>query len=358
MPFKVPITPRIEAKLRSILGQNADLSKLAVYEARSNDTRMLARTGGIMKNSRMDKSYLEGMAKTAQMGAYVPLASHHNTFDHAEGRIFDAAVYEAADGNHELHTLFYVPADTNPNSLDSKLSQGIINSVSTNTVPSSIKCSACGFNFMQDDKSTSMLFSGRNGMTPICANKHESGKDGNHLVLSGTPKIWREQSLVMNGAVAGASILSAENQKLAHESTQIGLAASDVDDKLAIITTAVEDLSPPPSPTPKGKTKMADISVPLADYEAGVIAKGKVSDLEAKLTAAETAKTTAETAKTEAEAKLATAEGQVTALTSKVTELEAKLAAAGVAGDPKTTPTGSPTATAKTVDSRQFKRAE
>ena len=369
MPYKVAITPRIQAKLEGILGKGADLSKISVFEARSNDTRMIARTGGIMKNSRMDESYLQGMAANVSNGGYVPLASHHNTYNHAEGRIFDGAVYTAPDGAKELHTLFYVNANQDPQSIDQRLSSGIINSVSTNTLPSAILCSNCGFNYLKDQSSREMLFSGKDYSTPECPNGHVSGKDGNHLVLSGTPKTWREQSLVMNGAVEGASILDTTAQKLSAESTSYGLAASADDDKLAVITNAFD--SEPTNPTPKGKT-MTDISVPLAEHNKGVIAIARVSEVEAQLAAANTAKDNAiaaqlaaETAKTEAEAaKLAAETAKTEAETAKaasdaeVVRLTAQIATLGGAPAPKTEGAGNETQPAgRFVNPAQFKRA-
>ena len=362
MPYKVAITPRIQAKLEGILGKGADLSKISVYEARSNDTRMITRTGGIMKNSRMDESYLQGMAANVSNGGYVPLASHHNTYNHAEGRIFDGAVYTAEDGAKELHTLFYVNANQDPQSIDQRLSNGIINSVSTNTLPSAILCSNCGFNYLKDQDSRRMLFSGRDYSTPECPNGHVSGKGGNHLVLSGTPKTWREQSLVMNGAVEGASILDTTAQKLSAESTSYGLAASADDDKLAVITNAFD--SEPINPTPKGKT-MTDISVPLTEYNKGVVALGRVSEVEAQLAAANTAKDAAvaaqlaaETAKTEAETAKTEAETAKAAADAEVVKLQAQIATFGGAPAPKTEGAGNETQPAgRFVNPAHFKRA-
>lgn len=371
MPYKVAITPRIKSKLEAVLGKGADLSKISVYEARSNDTRMIARTGGILKNSRMDESYLQGMSAMLEQGAYIPLASHHFvSSQHAQGRTFDGAVYDAADGSgaKELHTLFYLMSNTDPESIDARLESGIINSVSTNTIPSAILCSKCNFNFLENKANTALLYSGNDYETPECVNGHVSGVDGTHLILSGTPKIWKEQSLVMNGAVTGASVLDDKSQKLSAENSLVSLAASSLDDKLAVITNSVDDN--PVKQIPKGAKDMKDITIELAEYNKGVVAVARLAEVETQLSAANTAKDTAVAAQLAAEtdkeaalaAKLTAENEKAEAITAKeladaeIVKLNAQIATLGSPAT-KTTPAAKLEASAAGVyrNAAQFK---
>lgn len=325
--YKVKITPTIEKKLKAILGEKADLSKVSVYETMSNDTRPILGAGMPWKDSRMDVGYLQGMANMLQSGQYVPLIHHHNTYSsHAEGRLFDGKVFQAADGNHELHALFYILDNDTTTTLNQKIDSGIINEVSTQTAPASLKCSACDFDFLASKDNRRKLYAGKD-YTPLCENGHQWGLGGNHLVLSGTPYAFKEQSLVLRGAVKGARVLKATEQKLALESEQMRLAASESDDTLTLNTSIeISDQTTPVGQfsdnSQSGSNNMTDISIPRSEYDQLVLAKSKVEAAEAQLAAANTAKGEAETAKQTADAALAAAKTEKDDLQVKLNQAE------------------------------------
>lgn len=339
--FEVKKTPKIIAKLKAIVGDKVDLAKLKVYETRSNNTKPIDGAGGFYKNATMDKAYLQGMADIVLSGGYVPIIHHHETYGtHAEGRIFDAAVFDNEEGGSDLHTLLYFVDSPDNQKFSEKLDAGVINEVSTNSLPSALKCSQCNYDFLGGADNRRNLSAGKD-YTPLCPNGHQWGVGDNHLVLSGAPRSWKEQSFVLRGAVTGAKVLNDKEQKLSLDSAPIALAAGDVDDTLSL-NTRIEDFDKTfdsngsndlSNNANSGNKPMSEISIKLTDYNAGVVAQSKVSELESKLAAAETAKTTAESEKAAAEAKLAAAEADKTAAEAKLataeadkTAVEAKLA--------------------------------
>lgn len=320
--YEVTKTPRIERKLKAILGDKADLSKIKVYETLSNDSRPILGAGVPWKDSRMSRSYLDGMAMMLQSGQYVPLIHHHKDYnDHAEGRLFDAAVFTAADGADELHALFYILDNEENTTLNSKINSGIINEVSTQTTPGSLKCSSCDFDFLASKDNRAKLYAGKD-YTPLCDNGHQWGIGGNHLILDGAPRAFKEQSLVLRGAVKGARVLKLSEQKLSLEQ-DLNLAASESNDTLTL-NTSIENSD---QPFPKGQfsddghsgsNTMTDITIPRSEYDQLVLAKGKADSLEVQLATATEALAAAGTAKQ-------TAEVNAVELTTAKADLEVKL---------------------------------
>ena len=166
--FRIDIEkqPKVKQKLQALLGSKVDLSKLAVFEARANDTLAISGAGGFLQNARMTESYLKAMATSVQEGQYVPIIKLHDQHGSLpEGRIFDAAVFENADNTEEkdLHILFYVDDDSE---YASKIDTGIIAELSTGTTPKDLKCSSCGYDFLASAKNRRNLYSGK-GYTPM-----------------------------------------------------------------------------------------------------------------------------------------------------------------------------------------------
>ena len=334
--FRIDIEkhPKVKQKLQALLGSKVDLSTLAVFEARANDTLGITGAGGFLKDARMTESYLQAMSARVQEGQYVPIIELHNQHDSLPvGRIFDAGVFTNGDDEADLHALFYVDADSD---YAKKIEKGIIAELSTGTTPKDLKCSACGYDFLASADNRRNLYKGKN-YDPLCPEGHQWGVGGNHLKLSALGK-WKEMSVVTRGAVDRAKVLGESELKLAVSDKQINLAASDNSDTLLLVTLADEApdaLKPQQNPKSDEKNPMTDVTLKQDDYKALLLADAKKDELEIKLQSAETAKAeaetakaNAETAKVEAEAKLADAEKAKTEAEAKVTELETKLAAA------------------------------
>lgn len=333
--------PTVKKKLTSLLGEKFDLSKLAVFEGLANDTLPINKQGSVYNQARMTNNYLSNMADKVGSGEYVPIIEQHDQGGKLPiGRIFDAKTYPNLDNNtdSDLHILFYVDETSEPN-LVSKLSNGSVSEISTGTVPSSLQCSACGYDFLAGDDNRRRLYAGKN-YTPLCSEGHQWGVGGNHLKL-GNLGSWKETSLVTRGAATRAHILSEKELRLSHDSGEISLAANADDDKLLLVTLQdagsnfpTNDGKEPLNPT-DGKNPMSEIQVPLSDYNKLILAQGKSDELTLSLTEANkvkeealAAKLTAETEKAEALTQKEEVEAKLNEAEAKVTELEAKLAAA------------------------------
>lgn len=328
--YKVQITPAIKAKLQAILGEKYDLSKISVYETLSNDTNLIAKAPPMFRHAKMTADYLQSMVTLVNSGAYVPTIINHDQ-DNAlpVGRVFAAQAYPAENGQTNLHTMMYV---LNNEQYDQKLDAGIINEVSTSTTPSQLTCSACGYNFLGSPAGRRKLRDHAWGDTLSCGDdtteqSHQIGINGQYLLLSGSIAHWNEQSLVTRGAVKGARVLSADEQKLSGETSAFKLAASATDpgsDIFTLVTTNLSDTSQDPVNSPKPKDNqdrgntMSTVTIELKDYQEAVgaqaLLKAAQADLKAAqdaqvqlqvdLKAANDAKVAAETAQTKAEADL------------------------------------------------------
>ena len=330
--------PRVKKKLQALLGSKFDLSTLAVFEGLANDTLPISGAGGIYKSARMTNAYLEDMSSKVANGDYVPMIKLHDQHGSLPvGRIFDAATFSSTAGENEtdLHILFYLDQKSEAD-LVAKLENGSIAEISTGSTPSSLQCSACGYDFLASVDNRRRLWAGKD-YTPLCSEGHQWGVGGNHLKLAGLSS-WKETSAVTRGAVARAHILNEKELRLAPQSEEINLAAHADDDKLLLVT--LQDGVDTPefngsthSDQNNGNKNMTDISVPREDYNKLVLAQGKADNLTAQLNAATTAKTDAETAKLAAEAAQKTAEDAKAAVDAelatekaKVTQLEAQIA--------------------------------
>lgn len=360
--FRVPTTPRIEKLVKSKMG-DLDLSKVSVYEVLTNTTRPIEKSGGIYKGAAMKKSYLAKMASFAKSGQYIPTILLHN--EHGalpEGLVLDAEVYPDGQGNHNLHTLIVLNRDETLNSLDDRVSKGIVNRVSSSSKPQDLYCSECDFHYTKDEKNREYL-NLRSWDNPKCPDGHEVGVNGVHLKLD-NPAYWSELSLVTQGAVTDARILKISEAKLAQKTDITQLAASSDTDRLMLVThDHNSDTNTIPNlglgsgdhSQPTGDTHMIqltheqyqDLSTKAAK---AAILESQVTDLQAQLAAAKTEKDAAVSAKTELEAEkvtLTTAKTELEAekvtLTAAKTELETKLAAAGSPEGGASNPAGSGT---------------
>lgn len=344
--------PRVKAKLQALLGATFDLTKLAVFEAIANDSLPITSAGGIYKNARMTSEYLEAMNEKIQNNEFVPMIKLHDQhYSLPVGRIFDSAnlASTAGEGENDLHILFYIDSTAAPE-IVSTLENGSLAEISTGTTPSSLKCSACNYDFLASVDNRRNLEAGKN-YTPLCAEGHQWGVGGNHLRLAGL-SAWKETSAVTRGAVGRAHVLNEKEMRLANQKDQISLAAHADDDKLLLVTLQDGQKAPEfngavPTEQGNGNKNMTDITVPRDDYNKMVLSQGKATELEVQLAAATTAKTEAETAKKTAEdAKLAADEAkaavdaELAAEKEKVVQLTAQLAAAKIPPGGASTPAG------------------
>ena len=68
--------------------------------------------------------------------------------------------------------------------LVAKLENGSIAEISTGSTPSSLQCSACGYDFLASADNRRRLWAGKD-YTPLCSEGHQWGVGGNHLKLAG-----------------------------------------------------------------------------------------------------------------------------------------------------------------------------
>ncbi len=357
--------PRAKALLQAQVGEKTDLSQFAVFELRANDTLPITKAGGMLLNSRMTPTYLAQMSQVINSGNYVPVIELHDQHSKLPvGRILDAKVYDnEADFNQkDLHVLIYLQAD---NKEVPKIDSGIVNEVSTGTSPSSVKCSACEFDFFASKENRRKLWEGKD-YTPLCENGHQWGMNGNHLRLDGM-KDFREISVVTRGAAGNAQVIKAENARLAAETSEINLSANFCTD---ILLSTVKDANFAEFEKPVGLdiqtpiqntgAIMGDINLAQDKYDQLIKDQGKIEQLNADLTAARTDlatavtakdaaladKVTAETAKTTAETNLSDMTTKHDALQVALTAAEAKIAVYAAGGKPDgdgvATPAGAP----------------
>lgn len=369
--YKIPITPRIHQMMAVTLGQDFDASKYSVYEALANDSLPITGAGWIYKNATMSATFLAQMATSAKFG-YVPMLELHREYSTLPvGRVFDAELYDNEQGSKDLHVLFYIMSSTDENSIDQKLQAGIISSVSSGTSPSKLCCSACGFEYTQNEKTLDRLF-----WDEECGNGHVIGQDA-HVIMSEL-RGWDELSFVTQGAVPRAKILNSDKQKLSKKIDVLGLAASANIDKLRLsASTQKPDLGK--RPDIKGDDMSGKIELDLARYESLVKLEGEKDNLKAELSTAQAAKVQLEAdktqlekdkqqleadlkaatdAKVQLEADKSTLENTKVELESKVTALTTQLATAGIPVDGVSEPANTPTSNNPDLDVSFFKRTK
>lgn len=199
---ELDITPAMEASIYRVNGnQKIDLSKIAVFESRSLNTRPLRRRTGLFAKAITRKNVLDEMAaflNNSDEG--IPLHIMHNTEFLNVGRLFEARVDQARDGEWELTSVFYIPRSEVD--LIEKINTGVTDQVSIGIQGQRLLCSHCDFDYRKGDM--------MNLMSLTCDDGHEIGVDGVHLYIDGLDQ-WMEQSIVDTGAAGGARIVNREN---------------------------------------------------------------------------------------------------------------------------------------------------
>jgi len=204
---ELPVTSEIAAAITRVNGgAKVDLSKIAVFESRSLNTRPLRREKGLFQKAVNTRRTLEEMAQTLNSSDEgIPLHQMHDTELLNVGRLFMARVDQANDGAFELSSLFYVPR-TNVELIES-INTGTTDQVSIGINAEKLLCSACNFDY----KTGTM----ENLMDLTCDNGHQLGVDGAHIIVDGLAQ-WIEQSIVDTGASKGSRVVGNDSSRFAN----------------------------------------------------------------------------------------------------------------------------------------------
>lgn len=201
---EIPITPEIKAAITRVNGGvEIDVSKVAVFESRSLNTRPLRRRTGLFAGAITQKITLDEMAASLNSSDEgLPLHIMHETDLLNVGRLFSARVDQNRDGAWELSSQFYI--DRSEDKLIAKINSGVTDQVSIGINGRELNCSACGFDYKKGSID--------NLMNLTCDEGHEIGHDGVHLLINGLDQ-WIEQSIVDTGASKGARIVAANDSR-------------------------------------------------------------------------------------------------------------------------------------------------
>lgn len=292
MPKQLELTPKITAAIARSTDNSVDPASVAVFECRAISTLPVGKKGSLMEGGVVTENTLAQMASYLNTGTnFVPLHTlHEQGYELPIGRVFAGETLNDG-GVTELRTLFYVPLSEAD--IVNKLNTAVIDEVSIGLKTQHINCSECGFDYLGPDSGPENVW-GR-----VCANGHEIGVDGVHVLLSGMDR-FLELSLVSLGAANNAKILSRAKSILSTE--QYGsLAASGFQPEATIL------FSTPTHP----KEPSMDLTVLVADL---TTAKANVQVHEATIAANKT---------------------QIEALTASENTLKAEVATLKAAADTK-----------------------
>ena len=216
MSKQVPMTPKIEAAIRAALRDpNADVSGLAVFEARFLSTEPLKKPGFFNKG-RVTAGTLDDMVTYLNDAGALPLQIMHDTGVLPVGKVFSAMSRDMENGERELVGQFYVPHSKAD--IISDLETSLIDEVSVGMLNKQALCSECGFDYLGADATFD------NFWELTCNEGHVLGENGTHVRLVGLED-WAELSLVNRGAAKNAKILPRVKQSMSDENFQ-RLAAS------------------------------------------------------------------------------------------------------------------------------------
>lgn len=314
---ELDITPEIEAAIFRVNGgQRIDTSKIAVFESRSLNTRKLRRRTGLFQGAVTRKNVLDEMAaflNSSDEG--VPLHLMHNTELLNVGRLFEARVDQARDGEWELSSLFYIPRTEA--TLIERINTGVTDQVSIGIQGKRLLCSHCNFDYRQGEM--------MNLMSLTCDEGHEIGVDGVHVIIDGLDQ-WMEQSVVDTGAAGGARIVNRENAKSQQRDDFYRIAAknhqNDHETYTPLIANLNEILSEEKPTVDKAELENL-LNAKFAEHTEAI--EGKLSAKDAEVAAAVERAEAAEARVAELEAAAAAAENPDA---EKVAELEAALESA------------------------------
>lgn len=228
MPQRLPLTEKLRGLIASATDGDVDPEKVAIFESRSLNS-LPVKKRNIFDGAVHPESTLREMVASV---AARPLKNHvpvHTV--HAQsygelpvGKVFHAELLDEG-GVKEVRSLFYL--GENEKDLIAKVESGAIEEVSVGVSYKHINCSQCGWDYMGADAEFEHFYDRK------CANGHEIGKDGVHVILNGLDR-WMEQSLVSLGAAQGAKIVS-RAKALLGQSEYNALAASGKDPSATIL---------------------------------------------------------------------------------------------------------------------------
>lgn len=216
---RISITPAIKAAITRINAGNAiDFEGIAVYETRTVNTKTLRKRGGLYEGARIEKIVLEEMVEQLNNSVEgIPMHLMHETKLLNVGKAFRAQLIQRKDLAWEVVSQFYVPLAEDK--LVAKLDTGTVDQVSVGLLAKEVKCSHCDFDWRQAQM--------RHIADLKCANGHQVGKDGVHVVSQGGLEKWFELSLVDSGAATDARITSADASTFVDQDEVYRLAANN-----------------------------------------------------------------------------------------------------------------------------------
>lgn len=280
MAKKLEITPKIAALLSSATDGATDPNSVSIYESVSL-TGLPVDKRNIFENAVHPENTLREMAAfVAQrpLKNHVPMHTNHEQgYEMPVGKVFHAEYHTDSNGIGQVRSLFFI--GNNETELVGKLEAGSIEEVSVGVRYKHLNCSQCGWDYMGEDAGL-MNFWDR-----VCANEHEIGVDGVHVICNGLDK-WMEQSLVSLGAAQGAKIVS-RTKSLLGQDGYTALAASGIDPTLTTLyaTTTL--------PKETDAMEMKELIKDLTDAKALVLSKD--AELGTLTASAASAKTELET---------------------------------------------------------------
>lgn len=221
---QIPKTPKIMQLLQASLGQEADLSKVAVFEAIALNQLPLRKKHPLYNTSIADMSLLHEMAAAVAQES-VPLQIQHDKEPLPVGRVFHAEVVGT-----ELRALYFV--DSVEEELIAKIDNGTVDQVSVSIMPKHIYNSKSGFDYLGKDATFDHVWTGTDN------DGNTIGENGVYGRLVGLDQ-WFEMSLVGKGGARNARIVSRDKSHFG--SSYERLAASGVDPNALVLVASVED---------------------------------------------------------------------------------------------------------------------
>lgn len=209
MPKRIPLTDDIKAMITASVGSEINFDQVAVFEAAAVTGRPINQRYSIYDGAVVQPDAMQAMAEHLNSGKFVPLhLMHEQRWSLPSGRLFQGKLGVDSENIPQLHTLFYIDtSDEDGSALAAKVDNGTIEEVSIGFMAEKLLCSACNFDFMQDEDAL---------WDRTCANGHVLGMGGHHLKLSGLKSLL-ELSLVSKGASTGAKVLAEKKRLLASQ---------------------------------------------------------------------------------------------------------------------------------------------
>lgn len=274
---QLPRTAELEQRLKASFGADAQIEKLAVFEATAANLLPLRKRSGMYQNARFTESLLQDMAASVNKES-VPLQAQHDTSMLPLGRVFYGAV-----SGEELRVWFALNTETQ-GAVISDLNAGIFDQVSVGILSQKAMCSECGFDFMGEQASFD------NWWSLTCDQGHKIGVNGVHVRLSGLSS-WFETSIVGKGAVVGAKVPGPSDAVLSEDAHYRKLAASVQVPSMHLVCVAVTEQKAEEikvtQATQSGTQVAVDLNKMVADLTAAQVEAAKkdarIAELEAQV---------------------------------------------------------------------------